>query len=137
MFSGDTVKKNELGGPCRLYVVWGRGEVDWRFWCRNIREREYLEDVSIDGRIILKCMLKTWVGEWTGLIWLRTGTDGGLLCMWEWIFGFHIMWGISLRSEDMLDAQERLFRMDIYIYIYIYIYQYTVFIVSSDCYCRL
>ena len=54
-----------------------------RFWCRNIREREYLEDVNIDGRIILKWMLKTWVGEWTGLVWLRTGTDGGLLCMRE------------------------------------------------------
>jgi hypothetical protein len=31
-------------------------------------------------RIILKWILKKWDGEaWTGLIWLRIGTGGGLL----------------------------------------------------------
>jgi hypothetical protein len=31
-------------------------------------------------RIILKWILKKWdVGTWTGLIWLRIGTGGGLL----------------------------------------------------------
>jgi hypothetical protein len=31
---------------------------------------------------------------WTGSIWLRIGTGGGLLWMWWWTFGFHKMRGI-------------------------------------------
>jgi hypothetical protein len=43
-------------------------------------ERHHLEDLSEDGRIILKCIFKKWVGEaWTGLIRLRIGTGGGRL----------------------------------------------------------
>jgi hypothetical protein len=35
---------------------------------------------GIDGRVILKMILKTWDAEpWTELTWLRTGTGGGLL----------------------------------------------------------
>jgi hypothetical protein len=41
--------------------------------------RDNLEDLSVDGRIILKCILKNSVGAWAGLIWLRIGTGGGCL----------------------------------------------------------
>jgi hypothetical protein len=37
-----------------------------------------LEGVSVDGRIILKCIFKKWnVEAWTGLIWLREGHVAG------------------------------------------------------------
>ena len=45
----------------------------------NMRERDYLENVGVDGRIILKRILKKWDDERTEFNWLRTGTDCGLL----------------------------------------------------------
>jgi len=46
----------------------------------NLRERDYLGDTGVDGRIILRRIFKkldVWV--WTGSIWLRIGTGGGHL----------------------------------------------------------
>jgi hypothetical protein len=46
----------------------------------NLRKGDHSEDPGVDGRIILK-----WISErldareWTGSIWLRIGTGGGLL----------------------------------------------------------
>jgi hypothetical protein len=40
-----------------------------------------LEERDIHGMIILKWILRMWDGEWTGLIWLRIGTDERLLWM--------------------------------------------------------
>jgi len=40
----------------------------------------YLEDLSVDERIILKCILKKLTGmAWTRFMWLRAETSGGLL----------------------------------------------------------
>jgi hypothetical protein len=41
--------------------------------------KRYLEDRGIDGRIIRWIIRKWDRGAWTGLIWLRVGTGGGLL----------------------------------------------------------
>ena len=40
----------------------------------------HVEDPSVDGRIILKWIFE-WMdgGTWTGSVWLRIGTGGGLL----------------------------------------------------------
>jgi hypothetical protein len=43
-------------GACRVLV-------------EDVRERDHLEDLGVDGRIILKLVFKKWDGKaWTGLI---------------------------------------------------------------------
>jgi hypothetical protein len=42
-------------------VHMGRGGEHAGCWCGNLREREYLKDLGLDGRIILKWMFKKWV----------------------------------------------------------------------------
>jgi len=52
------------------------------FWWGNLRERDHIEYPGVDGKIILQCMFRKWFGvAWTGLIWLRIGTGGGVLWM--------------------------------------------------------
>jgi hypothetical protein len=59
----------------------GKMRVAYRVPKKNLRERDHLEHPG-DGSIILKWIFRTWDGgAWTGLIWLRTRTRGGLLYM--------------------------------------------------------
>jgi hypothetical protein len=58
----------------------GEGTGAYRILVGRPEGRNQLEDPGVDGRIILKWIFKKWDGEaWTGLIWLRIGTGGGLL----------------------------------------------------------
>jgi hypothetical protein len=77
-YSGDQVKLNDMGWACGTY---GSQERSIQGFCRgDIRERDHLEDLDVDGRIILSLIFKKWDTEtWTGLAWLSIGTDGGLL----------------------------------------------------------
>ena len=43
------------------------------------KERDDVEDLGVDGRIMLNTSSRSGLGAWTGLIWLRIETDGGLL----------------------------------------------------------
>jgi len=58
----------------------GRGEAYAYFWWGNVRKRDHLEDVGVDGRMLLRWIFrKCDVGAWTGSSWLRIGTGGGHL----------------------------------------------------------
>jgi len=51
----------------------------YRVLVGNMKERANLEDLSVDGTVILKCVLKEHNGmAWSGFIWLKTGKSGGL-----------------------------------------------------------
>jgi hypothetical protein len=42
------------------------------FWCGDLRERDHLEDLGVDGRIILKWIFKKWDG---GIDWINLAQD--------------------------------------------------------------
>jgi hypothetical protein len=54
-----------------------KGEVHTEFWWGYLRKR----GLGVDGKIILKWIFKKWVGgAGAGLIWLKIGTTGEVLC---------------------------------------------------------
>jgi len=62
-----------------MWHVCETGEVTG-FWWGDQREVYHLEDLGLDGRIILKWVCHERDGEdWTGLIWLRMETGSGRL----------------------------------------------------------
>jgi hypothetical protein len=55
-----------------MWHVWGKREVHTGFWYGDLREGDPLIDPSVDGRIILKRIFKTWDG---GMDWIVLAQD--------------------------------------------------------------
>jgi hypothetical protein len=50
-----------------------------RFWTENLKRRDQLEDLGIDGDNIRMYLVEIVWKVWTGFARLKTGTNGGLL----------------------------------------------------------
>jgi hypothetical protein len=49
------------------------------YWWESQKERDHQKDQDLGGWTILKWIIKKYDGVvWTGSIWLRIGTSGGL-----------------------------------------------------------
>jgi hypothetical protein len=63
-----------------LFPIYTKQTLYTGFHSENLREREHLEDPTVDGRIILRRIFRKWnLRTGTGSIWLRKGTGGGHL----------------------------------------------------------
>jgi hypothetical protein len=50
-----------------------------KFWLGSLKGKDHSEDLGVEGRKILKWILgRQGLGVWTGFIWLRKGTRGGI-----------------------------------------------------------
>jgi hypothetical protein len=71
---GDKLEKNDGPGMQR---VGGTGEAYTGFWWQSLKERDHLEDPSINRRIILRWIFRE-AGVWAGLSWLRIEQVAGI-----------------------------------------------------------
>jgi hypothetical protein len=55
--------------------MYGGDEAYTGFWWGNLRERDHVVDLGVDGRI-LRWIFRKWEGVCIGSSWLRVGTGG-------------------------------------------------------------
>jgi hypothetical protein len=67
------IERNGMG----MKHIWETRVMHTGFW-GGPEGRNHPEDPGVDGRIIFNGSTRGGMGPWTGLIWLRIGTDGGL-----------------------------------------------------------
>jgi hypothetical protein len=66
-----------MGCSCSTY---GREKMHIMFRLENLKGRGHLEDLDVDGKMILERILRKYGGKMlTGFIWLRIWTSGGSL----------------------------------------------------------
>jgi hypothetical protein len=64
------VNKNDTGRACVTFGA--RGEMHTGFWLSILRERNYLEDLGVGCRIMLKFVIKKWD---EGTVWMDLAQD--------------------------------------------------------------
>jgi hypothetical protein len=66
-YSSEQIKKNKMG----TWHVWETGEVQTGFGLGYLRQIDHLEDLVVDGKIILKLIFKKWDGfmYWITGVW--------------------------------------------------------------------
>jgi hypothetical protein len=67
----------EVGHAAVLKLQWERRDMQMEFWCEDLKERDHLEHLGVDGRIILDFVFKE---LWIGYVWLRILISDRLLC---------------------------------------------------------
>jgi hypothetical protein len=60
------MKNDEMGGSCSRNV---RDEKCVQFWSEKLKGGDHSEDLGVDGRIVLECILK--VISWEGVHWIH------------------------------------------------------------------
>jgi hypothetical protein len=43
-----------------MWHIWETGQMRKGLWWEDLRERDHLEDLGLDGRVILKSIFKKW-----------------------------------------------------------------------------
>jgi len=88
-----------------MYHVWGRGV--YRVLVRKHEEKRPLGRPRHrwEDNIKMDLLEVEWEGAWTGLIWFRIGTDGGLLWVRQWTFGVTSRKAISSTYEWFPDCK--------------------------------
>jgi hypothetical protein len=75
--------------PRREAHIVGRRWLHTGICWEDLTERNHLEYLGVDERIILNWILQKWSGEaWNGLTWLAIGTGGGACKCGNGNFGF-------------------------------------------------
>ena len=68
----------------------------------ELREGDHWVNLDVDGRIMLKWVLRQSLGRaWSRMIWLNIGIGGRLLWTRLWTFGFHTLLGICWLSKKI------------------------------------
>jgi len=60
-----------------MWHIWGRNEMNTGFRWVNLKKRDNLQDLGVDGSMILKLVMNTYCSRvWIRFIWLRTQESG-------------------------------------------------------------
>jgi len=55
----------------------GEKEMHTNFYSENLKGRDHFQGLGVDGRMILKLILREWDVDWVHHLWI--GINGGLL----------------------------------------------------------